>query len=32
MAKAELHVHLDGCLRLDTIVELAAQQHVSLPV
>jgi len=32
MPKAELHVHLDGCLRLDTIVELAGKQNVSLPV
>ncbi len=32
MPKAELHVHLDGCLRLNTIIELAAQQGIDLPV
>jgi adenosine deaminase len=32
MPKAELHVHLDGCLRLDTVVELARQQNQPLPV
>src|ERR1700730_5964506 len=31
MPKAELHVHLDGCLRLETIADLAAQQQVTLP-
>lgn len=31
MPKAELHVHLDGCLRIETIAELAAQQSVPLP-
>lgn len=29
--KAELHVHLDGCLRLETMLELAAVDGVALP-
>ncbi|HEY7531064.1 MAG TPA: adenosine deaminase [Gemmatimonadota bacterium] len=31
LPKAELHVHLDGCLRLSTLLELAREQGVSLP-
>ena len=29
--KAELHVHLDGSLRLSTLIDLAGEQGVSLP-
>ena len=29
--KADLHVHLDGSLRLSTLIDLAKQQHISLP-
>ncbi len=32
MPKAELHVHLDGCLRVETVAELAAEQGIELPV
>lgn len=32
MPKAELHLHLDGCLRLETVVDLAAEQKLDLPV
>ncbi|MGI8827716.1 MAG: adenosine deaminase [Chloroflexota bacterium] len=32
MPKVELHLHLDGCLRLPTIAELAVQQDVNLAV
>lgn len=32
MPKAELHLHLDGCLRLETIAALAQQQGLDLPV
>ncbi|GAC1625714.1 MAG: adenosine deaminase [Chloroflexota bacterium] len=32
MPKAELHVHLDGCVRLDTVADLAAEQKLALPV
>jgi adenosine deaminase len=32
MPKAELHVHLDGCLRLSTIADLAREQQITLPV
>jgi adenosine deaminase len=31
LPKTDLHCHLDGSLRLDTILELARQQHVALP-
>jgi adenosine deaminase len=31
LPKTDLHVHLDGSLRLDTLVELARAQGVSLP-
>lgn len=29
--KTDLHVHLDGSLRLDTLIELARQERVKLP-
>ncbi len=29
--KSDLHVHLDGSLRLETLIELAAEQGVALP-
>ncbi len=31
LPKAELHVHMDGCLRPDTMLELAREQGVTLP-
>jgi adenosine deaminase len=31
LPKTDLHVHLDGSLRLDTILELAREQRVQLP-
>nr|WP_320129199.1 adenosine deaminase [uncultured Sphaerochaeta sp.] len=31
VAKVELHDHLDGGLRIETILELAQEQHVKLP-
>lgn len=31
LPKTDLHVHLDGSLRLETIIELAREQGVSLP-
>ena len=31
LPKTDLHVHLDGSLRLETILELAKQQKVELP-
>ncbi|HEX7918858.1 MAG TPA: adenosine deaminase [Gemmatimonadales bacterium] len=32
LPKAELHIHLDGCLRPATMIELARQAKVTLPV
>lgn len=31
LPKSDLHVHLDGSLRLETLIELARQQKVALP-
>jgi adenosine deaminase len=31
MPKTDLHVHLDGSVRIDTLIELARKQNVSLP-
>ena len=31
LPKSDLHVHLDGSLRLSTIIDLAQQHHVELP-
>jgi adenosine deaminase len=31
LPKTDLHVHLDGCLRLPTLIELARQHGVALP-
>jgi adenosine deaminase len=31
LPKTDLHVHLDGSLRLDTIIDLARKQNVALP-
>ncbi len=31
LPKTDLHVHLDGSLRLETIIELAREYHVELP-
>jgi adenosine deaminase len=31
LPKTDLHVHLDGSLRLDTIIDLARRQNVALP-
>jgi len=31
LPKTDLHVHLDGSLRLDTILDLARKHHVTLP-
>ena len=29
--KAELHTHIDGALRVETVIELAKKQHIDLP-
>jgi adenosine deaminase len=31
LPKTDLHVHLDGSLRLETVIELAREYHVDLP-
>ncbi len=31
LPKTDLHVHLDGCLRVKTLIELAKKQKVTLP-
>jgi adenosine deaminase len=31
LPKTDLHVHLDGCLRIPTLIELAKKQNVDLP-
>ena len=31
LPKAELHCHLDGSMRVDTIIDLAKKQGVKLP-
>ena len=31
LPKAELHCHLDGSLRIDTILNLASEQNIKLP-
>ncbi len=31
LPKTDLHVHLDGSLRIPTLIELAREQHVKLP-
>jgi adenosine deaminase len=31
LPKAELHVHLDGCLRPETMIDLARTADISLP-
>ncbi len=31
LPKSDLHVHLDGSMRLDTLIELAKERKVKLP-
>ncbi len=31
LPKTDLHVHLDGSLRLETLIELAKERHIDLP-
>ena len=31
LPKADLHCHLDGSLRIETLIDLAKQQHVTMP-
>ncbi len=31
LPKTDLHCHLDGSVRIDTVLDLAAKQHVALP-
>lgn len=31
LPKAELHCHLDGCVRPSTVLELAREQGIELP-
>ena len=31
LPKQDIHLHLDGSIRLDTIIELAKEQKVKLP-
>ncbi len=29
--KTDIHVHLDGCVRLDTLIDIAQQENIELP-
>ena len=31
MPKSDLHLHLDGSLRLETLIDLAKKQNIELP-
>ena len=31
MPKTDLHLHLDGSIRLDTLIELAQKDNIKLP-
>jgi adenosine deaminase len=31
LPKTDLHVHLDGCLRIPTLIDIAREQQVELP-